>query len=192
MKSLQQGVERGVTQAMSDLLADVDAERTRSFAQPGAGDVATLLEAVQRALARVGVAVDRQVAIEARRALLQLGERRIGRGLCGACELEALDLLQAQLPVRAGVLEGVDTDHERAPLWGDLAHRHRRASRVQQAPAIPLDEMPQLAGGEVRVRRGVRVARVDGCVAHARHSRSICRSIGGYTIRCRNGVIAAM
>ena len=144
---VQQGVQSWVTQAMSDLLVDVDAERTRSFAQPGARDVATLLEAVQRALARVGVAVDRQVAIEPPRALLQLGERRIGRELRGARELEALDLLQAQLPDRAGVFEGVDADHERSSLRGDLANSHRRASSVQRPmPAIPRDEMTQLAG----------------------------------------------
>jgi hypothetical protein len=31
-----------------------------------------------------------------------------------------------------------------------------------------------------------------GSPARARHSRSICRIIGGYTIRCRKGLIAAM
>ena len=40
--------------------------------------------------------------------------------------------------------------------------------------------------GQVHARRGLRSA------ARACHSRPISRSIRGYTIRCRNGVIAAM
>jgi hypothetical protein len=97
---------------------------------------------------------------------VKLGERRVARRRRGTRELEALDLLEPELPACAGVLERLDANHERTALRRDIDDGVRRASGVEQAAAVSDDEMPKLAGRERRVRRGVLLAGVDGCVAH--------------------------
>jgi len=60
------------------------------------------------------------------------------------------------------------------------------SDEVRTEAREPTDEV--LAGG----KRHVGARRQDAERVPARQFRSICRIIGGYTIRCRNGLIAAM
>lgn len=107
------------------------------------------------------IAVDRGRAVKAREGALQLLDRARRRDARAAVELKTLHPLQRKLPASAGVFERPDLDLERTRLRSNRRDRDRRPPRVQQSASVALDEVPELAGREVRVRFRIGVGFVD-------------------------------
>jgi len=75
-------------------------------------------------------------------------------------ELEPPDVFERQLPARPGVLERADLHLERSAIGIHAHERDRRTPGIEQPAAIPDHEVPELAGQEVAVGRGIRIGRV--------------------------------
>ncbi len=115
----------------------------------------------------IAIGWKRERLVEALDRLLESRDERLVRGRLPGQELEPVDPFRLDLPHGARVLERGDLHLERALLGVDREHGDRGAARIEQAAAVPGNQMLQPAGLELVVGSGVRVALVDGHEASA-------------------------
>ena len=155
-KFVEQREHRRLAGAPFDERRDVDG-RGDMPREPVSDDQPLALKPPNRRLARRGVAFDSLGAVKARAGAFKLGEH-IGTceaGITG--ELEVADVVERELPPRAGVFEGTDLDVESPQVGIHSGDRDRSAPGIKKPADVANYEVAELAGNEFPVGCPLRV-----------------------------------